>query len=197
MQRVPVHVRRAVLAAAALIALAVAGCGSSSSPGAGTPVRVDPQTRAYLQTMCTATIPVVNDFGAFRPALARSKSQDLVTYKHNVVRLISSMSAHAENAVGGLQHAGTPSIHGGAGFARAVSGEFGAFHTALVQALASAKAVPTINPYQFGLALGGMQAALGQALTRAGKTVNAISAKLNVPSLTAAERTIPACQPAH
>jgi maltose-binding protein MalE len=187
-----VHTRRALAALVALIAIAVAGCGSSSSSSTSTPVNA--KTRAYLSSMCTAMGPVISDFGNFQTALKNAKTSNLKKYKQNVTLVLGAIAEHAAQAVTGLHKAGAPDIDHGSAIAHGVITEFTAFHTAFVEAESSAKAIPTVNGHQFGLAFGGLVATLGSSLSSAGKTVNALSAQLKAPSLAGAERSVPACR---
>jgi predicted anti-sigma-YlaC factor YlaD len=183
------HSRRALVIALAVIF--VAGCGSASSSSSSTPVSA--KTRAYLSSMCTAMAPVISDLGGFQTALANAKSSDLAKYKQNVVLILSALAVHAAKAVAGLEQAGQPDISQGDAMAQGVVAEFTAFHSAFVEAESSAKAIPTINPYQFQLAFGGLVATLGSSLGGAGKAVGALSARLKAPSLAGAEKSVPAC----
>jgi hypothetical protein len=182
-----VHSRRAVAVLIALMAIFVAGCGSSSSSGSSTPVSA--RTRTYLTSMCTAMAPVIRDFSSFQTALANARSSDLAKYKQNVELILSAMVQHAAHAVAGLQQAGQPDVSQGNTIAHGVVAEFTAFHSAFVAAESSANSIPTVNTHQFQLALGGLVATLSTSLGGA----NALGAKLKAPSLAGAEEVVPAC----
>jgi hypothetical protein len=182
-----------VLAALIAVASVVTGCGSASKPPA--PVPVDAHTRAYLASVCTATIPLTRDFDGFYAALARAKQSDLTQWKQGVAAVIDKMVADASQAVRGLAGAGTPDFHGGAAVGDAVLREFTSVRTALVRAQTWAHALPTINVNQFGLAFGGMQTELLGELRNGGTTVNPLNARMAIPSLAAAQQSIPSCKP--
>jgi hypothetical protein len=189
-QRLLVHSLR--VATVAACAISVAACGSSSSSSVVLPI--DAHTRAYLASVCAATQPSVNDFRGFPVALAHTKASDLNRYKQNVVQLLATMTAHAGHAVERLRTAGAPDFTDGAAFAHAVLAQYSGFHSALSWGLAWAKGIPTINAYQFGLAFGGLQALVGQGLSAAAGAVKPFATQLRSPSVTAAQRTIPACK---
>lgn len=180
------------LALAALAVTALDGCGGGSSTPKTTPVNA--QTRTYLSSMCTSIGPVISDFGNFQTALKNAKSTDLPKYKKNVTLVLSAIAEHAAQSLAGLKKAGAPGIAHGTAVASGVVAEFTAFHSAFVTAESTAKTLPTTNSHQFQLAFGGLVATLGSSLGSASKTVNALSARLKAPSLTAAEKTVPACR---
>jgi hypothetical protein len=181
-----------VLAVAALGAIALAGCGGSSSSTTSTPV--DAKTRAYLTSMCTAMSPVIKDFGGFQAALKQAKTPDLAKFKQNIEAVLATMSSHAATAVSGLKSAGAPDISHGTTIAAGVVGEFTAFHQALAAAESQAKALTTTNAHAFQLAAGGLVATLGSSIGSAGKAVGQLGQRLKAPSLANAQKQVPACK---
>jgi hypothetical protein len=130
-----------VLATAAL-AVAVEGCGGSSSSGV-TPA-------AYVKSVCTAATNWRNAIQTAGTKLSAGvNTKSLTKAKDEYVAFVNSLVAATTQAENELKSAGAPSVSNGKQISSSLVSIFDAAKGTLSQASSEASALPTSSPHAF------------------------------------------------
>lgn len=169
--------------AAATLALALAGCGSSS------PAQVS--ASSYVKSVCTTATgwfrTIQTAGGQLQVTVHKSKS--LSNAKSAYVGFVDSLLHATQRAEQQLKNAGTPSVHGGKKISNEVISAFDGAQRGLKTAAAQVRKAPTNSSTAFQTAAGGVQATVQRAL----QSMSSLAPQNN-PQLRSAARKDPSCQ---
>jgi hypothetical protein len=167
----------------ALVAVAVAGCGGSSSSG------VSPA--AYVRSLCTALGTWKNEIQSAGLALQSSGAGTAspAVAKQDYQRFVSALLSATQHATSTLQAAGSPGVTRGKQIAGGLTRAFDRAGSELSRANAQAAAIPTRNASVFQIGAASVTAQIKTALQGIATVTPGQSAELR----TAAAKA-PACQ---
>jgi hypothetical protein len=178
-------VRRVVAVISALVALAVAGCGSTSSGSS------DVSAAAYVKTVCSAVRGWATDIDTRSGALNVAAIKNADQGKAAIKKFFTAAVADTGDVVAKLQAAGTPSIKDGKTVAGAFVSAFSQIQTALTRGQSQAAALPTASSTAFQDAGKKLAASIQSSLNQIGTGLGG----LRSPELEAAAKKQPACAP--
>lgn len=172
--------KRPLLIAAAVLVLAIAGCGGSSG--------VSPA--AYVKSVCTAATTWRNAIQSAGSQLQiGSASKSLTKTKAAYASFVSELETATANAQHQLSGAGSPSVSDGKKISDTLVGIFARARVSLEQAASDAAAIPTTSTQGFNAAATKVE---GQIRTALADMSNATPEKN--PQLHTAATKDPTCQ---
>jgi hypothetical protein len=177
---------------AALVAVPLAGCGSSSSGtsgGAGASTKVS--AASYVHQICTS-------IGSFEKsvttgeagvnAAAAGSNPNLVQLKNTVTQFFTSAASASSAARGQIDKAGTPAVSDGPKIRTSLLAAFQSFSTSFGQAATQSKGLNANSKKQFEADAVKLQTQLQQTSQGVSTALNGLGT-----SLSAAAKEDPAC----
>lgn len=138
------------MAALAVVALAAAGCGSSSGGSSGGSSGVSPAS--YVKSICTAATAWKNAIQKAGTRLQVSPSKSLANTKTSYVTFIDALVNATATAEGQLSAAGSPSVSDGKKISGKLVQTFATAKSNLQRAAADAATIPTTSTRSFDTA---------------------------------------------
>lgn len=170
-----------LLVVAALVAVAIAGCGGSSG--------IKPA--AYVRSMCSALgnwkTDVQNAGVQLQGSGATGASRDVA--KRDYQRFVAALLTATRRAATALQSAGAPDVKNGKQIASSLSGAFTTASSRLAQANTQATKIPTTSATTFQLGASSVTAQIRSAL----QGIAGVSPSQSAPLRSAAAKE-PSCQ---
>jgi len=179
-----ISVRRSIALVGALAALAIAGCGGSSSSSGVS-------AGSYVKAVCNSVRGWAQDNPTKSSALDLSTITDTKQGKIAIEGFFNSAVTDTGNVVSQLQAAGTPNVSNGKQISTALVSSFSQIHAALDRGKTAAKSLPTNSPTAFRNA--GQQLANGVRQSLSG--IGAGLSGLKSSQLENAAKSEPACKP--
>jgi hypothetical protein len=167
--------------ALALTAIAVAGCGGSSSSGVS--------AASYVKAVCQAVGGWASDIQVKSGALNVTTVSDAAQGKTEIENFFDAAVADTDTVVSKLKSAGVPDVANGKKISDALVSSFSKIGTALRAGQTEARALPTSSPRAFKAA----GEVLGNKVRTSLNGIGASLSGLNSPELEKAASKVPAC----
>ena len=168
-----------------LVALAIAGCGDSSSSSTGV------TAAAYVKAVCTAVRGWASDIDTRSGALNVATIKNADQGKAAIETFFTAAVADTSQVVSKLEAAGTPSINDGKTISGAFVSAFTQIETALKKGQSQAGALPTDNATAFRDAGRKLANSVQSSLNNIGSGLSGLKS----PELETAAKKEPACAP--
>ena len=175
--------RRRCVILPALLALVIAGCGSSSSSSSVSPA-------AYVKSICSAIAPFEKDIRTRSSALNLSTIKNPQQGRTALHGFLAAVSTDADHAVSQLKAAGVPKVSNGKAISDGIVNAFATLKGALSQAADRANTLPTNSAKSFKTAA----EALGNSVRGSMSGISSSLGTLKSQDLETAAAKEPACK---
>ncbi len=176
--------KRSSVPATFLIAVVMAGCGSSGSASSGV------SAATYVKSICGAVGPFEKDVQTRSSALALTRLNGASQGKRALHGFLSAVASHTDRTLSQIKAAGTPSVSNGKAIAAALVSAFTQLRTTMHQAVSQAGSLPTGSPSAFKAAAQSLGSSVRSSMTDIGSGLRG----LRNAQLEKAAASEPACK---